>query len=193
MGFSTKPELAPLVVGGPGSPPRMVGAALSAKGSSLNKWRPGRPLPPKFGGGKDDGSHATTGTPRAARKTKQNKTKQIRPARAKKTMAMLNFSRQPHMGSSWPTGPHVEVGWCIKKKDPKQKRRMALSFFQLLCPEVYWADVHKKIFLSPGLRARLPCMGAPGGVNRAPAGAPRTMGPCAHHPVHRGLRSFALT
>ena len=41
VGFSTKPELVPLVVGGqqrPGSPAHMVGAALSAKGSSLNKW-----------------------------------------------------------------------------------------------------------------------------------------------------------
>ena len=49
--ISTKPELVPLDVGGqqrPGSPARMVGAALSAKGSSLNKWRAGRPLPPQI-------------------------------------------------------------------------------------------------------------------------------------------------
>ena len=40
--ISTKPELVPLVVVGqqrPGSPAFLVGAALSAKGSSLDEWR----------------------------------------------------------------------------------------------------------------------------------------------------------
>ena len=32
----------------PGLPAHMVGAVLSAKGSSLNKWRAGRRLPPQI-------------------------------------------------------------------------------------------------------------------------------------------------
>ena len=73
-------RLAPLIVWDqqrPGSPAHMMGAALSTKGSSLNKWRAGRRLLPQFCGWESSpcGSHATTGTPGAARKTKQNKTK----------------------------------------------------------------------------------------------------------------------
>ena len=69
----------PLILGGqqrPGSPAHIVGAALSAKGPSLNKLRVGRRLPPRIceWEGCPCSGHATTDTPRAARETKQNKT-----------------------------------------------------------------------------------------------------------------------
>ena len=53
----------------------MVGAALSAKGPSLNKWRAGRPLHHKLEGGKV--VSAVVMPPQALRELqgKQNKTK----------------------------------------------------------------------------------------------------------------------
>ena len=81
MGFSTKPELVPLDEGGqqrPGSPAHMAGAALSAKGSSLNKWRArsAKTTYPKFEGGKV--VSVVVMPPQAHRELqgKQNKTKQ---------------------------------------------------------------------------------------------------------------------
>ena len=81
MGFSTKPGLVPLIVGAqqhPGLPALFGGGGTQCKGP-LSQQMASRPAIATPNLRRLCGSHATTGTLRAARKTKQNKTKQHNP------------------------------------------------------------------------------------------------------------------